>query len=674
VTERTRRIDALNEQAASMRDRDPQRAYRLSRQAERHARACGYRAGLATSLLNMAAHELWRANYRRAGELSRNALEIFEELEDAPGRAQALNTLGLCHTRIGEFQTALALHGEGLKLFRELGDVRGEGKALVYRGGALEALGEHDRARGVLEDALAMFSSIEDRDGIAQACLLLGIVYKKIGDFGKALEHGLSALEQMRALGDSRGESAALNNIGTVYGDLDDSAKALEHYTQALAISRRTSNRSFESMLLSNIGEVYESQGDLNQAREHHLAALATEVELGDRRGQGITFSDLGRIYGKLGDLEESASAHLNALRIAEEVGDRQLKAIALLRQGQTRERLGDLMEAQERLQASLKVAIEVNDPSVIVEARLGLARLLLEKDREPAVRYLAEALALAERLTRPYLISAASLALSEAHESQGEHEAALGHYKRHVELEAARTSEESSRRTRGLLIQFEVEKMRRESELQKAHNRELTAANRRLEAANAQSQMLLAKLRRQALALEHLSRHDSLTGLKNRRYFEERLAEEFEQRNRHEYSLCLAIVDVDSFKQVNDTYSHITGDNVLRVVARVLEEAVRSTDFCARYGGEEFVLLLRHTPLEAGIVVCERVREAVETYPWGALSPGLGVTLSIGLADAQGVEGPDQLLKVADNRLYMAKREGKNRVVAGGDFPPAAE
>ncbi len=157
----------------------------------------------------------------------------------------------------------------------------------------------------------------------------------------------------------------------------------------------------------------------------------------------------------------------------------------------------------------------------------------------------------------------------------------------------------------------------------------------------------------------EEQSRMDGLTGLKNRREFEERLEEELARSQRYDLTFSLALVDLDQFKQYNDTKGHLAGDLLLRQIASVLKESVRGSDVVARYGGDEFVVILPETGKQAAFVGCERLREKVQE------NFGPDITASIGIATF-----PDDavlrkaLIEKADRALYRAKREGKNRTV----------
>jgi two-component system, cell cycle response regulator len=166
---------------------------------------------------------------------------------------------------------------------------------------------------------------------------------------------------------------------------------------------------------------------------------------------------------------------------------------------------------------------------------------------------------------------------------------------------------------------------------------------------------------------LEVLAHTDPLTLLLNRRALTERLAAEVERSRRYSSALSLLMVDLDHFKDVNDQHGHLVGDVVLRAVAEVLQQAVRSADVVARYGGEEFVVVLPETPLSGARVFAERIRAAIAAFPFAA-DAGHGpvqVTASVGIAvfPSDGVDSVGDLLARADEALYRAKSAGRNRV-----------
>jgi len=195
--------------------------------------------------------------------------------------------------------------------------------------------------------------------------------------------------------------------------------------------------------------------------------------------------------------------------------------------------------------------------------------------------------------------------------------------------------------------ISVEVtEELRREAELRQ-YQSELEEANKRLRT---------------------LSRTDPLTGLANRRVFDERLSAEYAQSTRHHRPLAVILLDIDDFKMRNDTYGHDVGDDTLKKIAHLLADSMRESDVVVRYGGEEFVLLLPETDeiqaVQAGQRILARIREAEFGHQ--------KVTASIGVAGLTSkIQNAKHLVTCADEALYAAKRRGKDQVIAYSTFTP---
>jgi diguanylate cyclase (GGDEF)-like protein len=175
---------------------------------------------------------------------------------------------------------------------------------------------------------------------------------------------------------------------------------------------------------------------------------------------------------------------------------------------------------------------------------------------------------------------------------------------------------------------------------------------------------------------LERLAAADGLTGIANRRSFDEKLAREWSRASRDDLPLTLIMIDVDHFKLFNDKYGHHTGDDCLRKIANVLAQAVfRPFDLVARYGGEEFAVILPVIDMEGAYTVASRIREGLArlAIPHNASELGV-VTLSIGIASMVPHKGmaANTLVEMADSALYEAKHAGRNRVIMRQGTPPS--
>lgn len=170
------------------------------------------------------------------------------------------------------------------------------------------------------------------------------------------------------------------------------------------------------------------------------------------------------------------------------------------------------------------------------------------------------------------------------------------------------------------------------------------------------------SRLQKEAEESQRKANLDGLTELYNHRYFHERLAEEIRRAGENGWNLSLLMLDIDRFKQINDTYGHIKGDFILKETAKILNNLVRKHDVVARYGGEEFAVILIECDSTLAKAIAERIRRSIAEYDF----EGVRVTVSIGIATlASGCSATKDLINMADKALYEAKRERNKTCVA---------
>ena len=159
---------------------------------------------------------------------------------------------------------------------------------------------------------------------------------------------------------------------------------------------------------------------------------------------------------------------------------------------------------------------------------------------------------------------------------------------------------------------------------------------------------------------------HDSLTGLPNRESYQQRLDQEVQRFQRYGGKLSLMVCDVDLFKRINDTYGHLAGDKVLKIIAKSLQKNLRSSDFIARFGGEEFVALMPETSASEAVIVAEKLRTKIEESPFNFKKEPVQITVSFGISEIVEGESIDEVFNRADKALYKAKESGRNQVQIG--------
>lgn len=201
-----------------------------------------------------------------------------------------------------------------------------------------------------------------------------------------------------------------------------------------------------------------------------------------------------------------------------------------------------------------------------------------------------------------------------------------------------------------GAKLQAEIARLQKRQQ-------ELTDINAHLVRADHQKTALL-------IEAERTSMEDSVTRVQNRRSLDIRLGSDVQRARRYESPLTAGMLDIDGFKQINDTLSHARGDALLRQIAHLLHTRLRDSDYVARYGGDEFALVFPETNLANAAVVCESIREIIAHKTWDGFEPNMRVSVSIGLAELTANEATASgLLDAADRMLYTAKRAGRNCV-----------
>ena len=204
---------------------------------------------------------------------------------------------------------------------------------------------------------------------------------------------------------------------------------------------------------------------------------------------------------------------------------------------------------------------------------------------------------------------------------------------------------------------------------------RKITEKNQKLVCNLEVSTKEIAFLRQKLLKTRRETLTDALTGISNRKFFDIRLSEEIAAHNESGAPLSLLMIDIDHFKKFNDTYGHQLGDEVIKVVARLLKDGIKGRDAPARYGGEEFAVILPQTCLEDAATVAKHLCATLASRELKSMRTGKSfgtVTVSIGAAEYRQKDSISQFVQRADEALYQAKRRGRNRVEVEIDDKPS--
>lgn len=537
-------------------------------------------------------------------------------------------------------------------------ELRARVDALVDQGRALRRH-DYEQLRVVAEEAFELACQSDSAGplypyGMATALSLLAHRNCMIGEWGAAVSEatqGLALLESDRPdlvrgeLYDSLGWARFRNGAHT---------EALDYLMMALAEAEQIGDRSLQAYVLDRIANVYSSfDTQVDAALEIQDRALKMHRELGDRMGEATVLNNRAYTLIRQGDLDAALETAQAALQYAQGGGRDYLLMAVLDTIAEVHLLRDELDEAKRCTLQSLSFAEELDSKQDEANSLLSVARIELRHgDPEGARAHALSALELFERLGANVELSECCRFVSEVLEMSGEFEGALAFFQRFHELREAHASGATEGRISDLRVGYELENARKDAEILRLHG---LALAREVE----ESRIIHSRLAARASL-------DALTGLYNRGHLPV-LEAELDVAATEGVVASLVILDVDRFKDVNDSHGHLAGDHVLIEIARQLTQNARVTDTPVRYGGDEFLVLLVGMDVGDAHAVAERLRRAVSGVRVAHGQSMLAVTVSIGVATMNPNAGalPD-LIARADRALYAAKKAGRNRIFIG--------
>ena len=496
----------------------------------------------------------------------------------------------------------------------------------------------------------------------ARALTILGTLSLNRGDMRGAFTLALEAEQEAERDEDlvARVEVAALKaQLSFFSGSYAD---ALQQGTTAVELSDRVGDprlrvfaRRAACLVMGNL-EVHGWRAELDEL-------IRLSAEIGDAWQEAISRNDLGHWLMARDEFDDAARELERGMELVASLAPDNALALAVLHCTRSELRLrtadveGGLADAERALE--LLTAFDEPHPYLFgmtvkleVQALLALGR---PDDAQQCGTRAVERLGDRVPQARGMILESVATALREA----GRTDEAYDALARGAELERAALQELTELQLGFERATLEAKAARREADALTEKNRELEQAHAELQERTAQLEALEQQLREQA-------DRDALTGLHNRRFLMSRIAEL--QLDPGAAPVSLAIIDLDNFKAINDAFGHVAGDRVLIRAAALLQARVRPADILARTGGEEFVLVMPGTDADAARAVCDRVLTSLREETWRRIGHGLSVTASIGVATSEPGQALDldALTSLADQRLYAAKREGRDRLAAG--------
>jgi diguanylate cyclase len=528
---------------------------------------------------------------------------------------------------------------------------------LLERARAARDAADHAAGRTLAEQAWTLAArSDSPEDARAEAGHLLCLFTYRLGDMAALLTIGEPVLAALTSPARRGLRIDLLRWLALAGCETGAFERALRHANDACAIAHDIGDRRQLALSLTALGACFERMGDPWQAERLMDEALGFAREVGDPFALLVALNNLcavciGAFYVLRGGDEpgEAVAALRRALVHAREAhsllhhfGDPFFAVFVEGNLGEVLLHLGNTEEARRLLDGALQRGLERGYEAQVWRIRCSICELLLAQGqaREAHAALTALRTDMAGADPRATLIRVQH-ALYRASRDLGLVAEALAHLEEHDKLEHRRSTNQLKAQSQLFVTRVEAEHVRRQAE--RAHH-------------EAQLQ------RSRAAGFEADAQRDQLTGLGNRRHLDQRLPAILEATQENGQPLVLALVDLDHFKQINDRFGHAVGDKVLIQLAQQLRENTRSSDVLARIGGEEFLIVFAAMPVSQAMEVCERLRARVAAHDWGAVAPGLAVTLSVGLAHAPPYR-LDPLFEQADRAMYRAKQEGRNRV-----------
>lgn len=574
-------------------------------------------------------------------------------------RRETMAALIAMYISTGQHEEATKINSELEALAARFHDDHATALNLNFRASLLQDAGKLEEAAGVIEQALLISKRVDDKKLTARVHGMASIIYGALGNFQSALQHQLIVMDAMED-GDRHAELrrvGAMNNISTLYLSLKDPQMALDYNDKATQLAETLDAQGMLATLAINRGYAYSDQGKLDDAAKTYLQALAIARKIPDRRKEGIVLNNLADVSLTQNHYAACVQFALQTIPLAQNLGDSSLEATALVNLGLCHMGLGTVQQGANEVNHGLDFFRKSNAKPDI-ETILGQLSSAYEK----AGMY-KEAL--------------------KAMQEQRSLTAELFHADRDRALAEMKGKFDASQREKQIEVLQEKNQVQSVELKNKSLQRVIAILATLVAIAVAVTIALLYRKVRESnrelhetnLKLEQQSTRDPLTGLLNRRAFQDMMKFGNQMSERRVSDPvhpphALVLLDIDHFKLINDTHGHAAGDMVLIEVSKRLQQIMREKDMLMRWGGEEFLIFLNHIPIEHLTPVIDRVLKTVADASVTQDDKTISVTTSIGyislpIAGTAELElNWEKALHLADTSLYMAKTRGRNQAI----------
>lgn len=568
---------------------------------------------------------------------------------------------GKTYTKIAESYKRLKNRKETRNFYKKSLDIYTELNDKKYMARTLKLLAETERYLGHLvialdysNQSLKVYNTINDPKGYAQALMGAGIIHRYIGRYEKSLIHIREAYLYYKKINDYNGIAKTSNEMGNIY-------IRLEQFKQARYFFQKTINIPEDKLELKTIASALRSMAVIEFKHENYQTAMLyakKAYKIYTAENEALKTSITARI---IANIYRAQKDNINAIHFYKK---------------------------------SMAIAIENNSEKHQIQAQLPLAEMLVAQDSDKAINMLTTALKIAIKIKDDKQIFHSYNKLSLAEKYRGNFKAALDYAKKEIEL--AKIIQNKSEDTKLTLAKATLHSYKMEIELENLRERtkldklELIKKNNEIEIANQArtiNELKLIKNQYASIALafllliliflvvfiyylfivskkrnktlHYLASRDPLTNCYNRRSLFN-FMDKYLSGSDVNTEYCIIMVDIDNFKNINDTYGHTTGDTVICDFTSVLQSCVGENDIVARIGGEEFCIVLHHVNWESAIDIAESMRIKVES----SIFNDVKITSSFGVTSLQfGATTSSKLIEQADLALYKSKYVGRNTV-----------
>jgi diguanylate cyclase (GGDEF)-like protein/PAS domain S-box-containing protein len=612
--------------------------------------------------------------YTDVVEGTKRGITLAQHANDELSEARLRNTQGLAYRVLGQYRYALENFVLSHQVYNRLSHSE-LSRPLGNLASLYDHLGQVEQARTYFEQVL----DYEQREGLiddaAITMVQLGDSYLISSDYARARSYYEQALNNLAEVANPVIAASVLTALAQIELKHANLAQAEVTLQRAHEFLQTQAHPRYEAVAVAVWGQVHCKQGQLEAAQIHLENALAQATHIDDKRLTVEIHEALCDVYEKQGKLAEALAQHRLYARGRDE----------LLAQQRERYIAGLMLEfdltseqhARQQAELALSVQTEllerVTDGFLAIDTRgiITYANHVIETMTGQTKEALMGSHAGEHFLHLPNFVRKAyenTIKQSEVTTLEFFFE----HHQRWFDMRIYPSSEGST-----VYLLDITERKATDSERERLL-RELHAAQAQTAAKVAQLEHLRTELEAKNNVLEQLSQQDGLTKLLNRRTLDGLFMQELGRAKRHQTPLCVALCDIDNFKQVNDKLSHAVGDETLKRIANILSHNTRAEDIVARYGGEEFVVVFPETPLAAAREACDKIRVLVASDAWHNIHPDLAVTLSMGLVSCLPMFDPSTdvphdyadysaMLSAADKQMYRAKHAGKNKVCYPG-------